>query len=223
MAFEITPMRDDEIDVYNKICWDAFTSVPDSLALLLYPGGYTEAVQKYMRNNTIDSLSDKSTSYIFVRDINTKQVLAVACWSFQTTDLTIQEVLDKEEKARKERAEQEPIPGVDSAVMNDFRETAARLQRENLGGKAHALLKVLATHPDAQRRGAGAAALKWGLKKADELGVPAYLEASRVGRPLYAKHGFKEICELPLNARKHGYSRDGMNWCMLRDAKVLAQ
>ncbi|THW99874.1 hypothetical protein D6D13_09879 [Aureobasidium pullulans] len=140
MAFEITPMRDDEIDVYNKICWDAFTSVPDSLALLLYPGGYTEAVQKYMRNNTIDSLSDKSTSYIFVRDINTKQVLAVACWSFQTTDLTIQEVLDKEEKARKERAEQEPIPGVDSAVMNDFRETAARLQRENLGGKAHALL-----------------------------------------------------------------------------------
>lgn len=63
-----------------------------------------------MRNNTIGSLSDMATSYIFVRDITTKQVLALACWSFQPTDLTTQEVLEKKEKARKERAGQETHP-----------------------------------------------------------------------------------------------------------------
>lgn len=81
-----------------------------------------------------------------------------------------------------------PIPRVDLAVMNDFRESAARLQGENLCGKARALSKVLAMHPNAQRRGTGAAALEWGLEKADELGVLEYLEASRMGRPLYAKY-----------------------------------
>jgi hypothetical protein len=58
-----------------------------------------------------------------------------------------------------------------------------------LGGRAHALLKL----PAAQRKGAGAAGLIWGLQQADELGLPAYLEASGMGRPLYAKHGFNEV------------------------------
>lgn len=186
-------MKADEIDDWNKVSWDAFAAAEDNLSSLLYPGGLTERTQAYMRERSRDSLSDSSYSYIFVRDSSTKQVLGVACWYFQTKDLSMQEVVDKEEEARQERAEQEPIPGINFPAISDFREAQARSKQDILGGKAHALLKVLATLPTAQRKGVGAAGLIWGLQQADELGLPAYLEASGMGRPLYAKHGFKEV------------------------------
>ncbi|KAH0352555.1 hypothetical protein KCU83_g3614, partial [Aureobasidium melanogenum] len=220
MAFEITRMMEDEIDDWNKVSWDAFAAAEDNLATLLYPGGLTERTQAYMRKNTRDSLSDSSYSYVFVRDSSSKQVLAVACWCFQARDLSMQEVVDKEDKARKERAEQEPIPGINFGAIRDFREAQARSKQEILGGRAHALLKVLATLPAAQRKGAGAAGLIWGLQQADELGLPAYLEASGMGRPLDAKHGFNEVCELPLDTSRHGHSHKCTHWCMLRAAKV---
>ncbi|KAI4723092.1 hypothetical protein E4T48_00778 [Aureobasidium sp. EXF-10727] len=193
MAFEITSMGEDEIDVWNKVSWEAFALVEDNLSSLLYPGGFTERVQAFMREKTRESLSDPSFSYIFVRDSGTKDILAVACWYFQTENWSMQEVSDKEEKARKERAEQEPIPGINFGAIADFREAQAESKREILAGRKHALLKVLATLPAAQRKGAGAAGLIWGLQKADELGLPAYLEASGMGRPLYVKHGFNEV------------------------------
>ncbi|KAG9943409.1 hypothetical protein KCU85_g8703, partial [Aureobasidium melanogenum] len=221
MAFEITRMKDDEIDVWNKVSWDAFAAAEDNLATLLYPGGLTERTQEYMRESTRKSLSDSSYSYMFVRDSSSKQVLAVACWYFQTKDLSMQQVVDKEDKARRERAEQEPIPGINFSAISSFREAQARSKQEILSGKAHALLKVLATLPEAQRKGAGAAGLIWGLQQADELGLPAYLEASSMGRPLYAKHGFIEVCELPLDTSKHGHPHECMYWCMLRAARRL--
>ncbi|GAA5895892.1 hypothetical protein JCM6882_001404 [Rhodosporidiobolus microsporus] len=52
-------------------------------------------------------------------------------------------------------------------------------------------LTILVVDPSKQRSGAGAALLDWGCKKADEKGVPMYLEATDVGLPLYAKYGFK--------------------------------
>ncbi|KAK6004712.1 hypothetical protein QM012_008574 [Aureobasidium pullulans] len=223
MSFEITRMRENEIDDWNKVSWEAFAAVEDRLATLFYPGGLTERTKAYMGKSTRDSLSDSSYSYVFVRDSSTKQVVGVACWYFQTKDLSMQEVVDKEEKARKERAEQEPIPGINFAAISDFREAQASSKREILGGKAHALLKVLATLPAAQRKGAGAAGLRWGLQQADELGLPAYLEASGMGRPLYAKHGFNEVCELPLDTSKHGHPYKCTHWCMLRAAKCLDQ
>jgi hypothetical protein len=42
--------------------------------------------------------------------------------------------------------------------------------------------------------------VRWGCERADEVGVQAYLEASLVGAPMYARHGFvgKEKIELDL-------------------------
>ena len=37
--------------------------------------------------------------------------------------------------------------------------------------------------------------VKWGCDKADELGLPAYLEASAAGKPVYLRHGFEKIDE----------------------------
>ncbi|KAI4760870.1 hypothetical protein E4T52_07055 [Aureobasidium sp. EXF-3400] len=193
MSFEIAPMKEDEIDIYIKVSWEALTSTADSVLSLIYPDGFTDSVQANMRKTTRDGLSDPSTSYILIRDSNTKDVVAVACWYYQTKDVTIQEILDTEDRAKAKRAEQGHIPGINDAMINDFRAASMKNKREILAGKAHAALRVLSTLPAAQRKGAGTAGLIWGLRKADELELPAYLVSSVMARSLYAKHGFSEV------------------------------
>ena len=57
-------------------------------------------------------------------------------------------------------------------------------------------LKVLAVHPEYQRKGVGAALVDWGLKHARERGEKAYLEATPFGKGLYLKKGFTTVGEL---------------------------
>lgn len=186
-------MKEDEIDIHIKVSWEALTSTADSVLSLIYPDGFTDSVQANMRKTTRDGLSDPSTSYVLIRDNNTGEIVAVACWYFQTKDVTIQEVLDTEERAKGKRAEQGPIPGINYAMIDKFREASMKNKREILAGRAHAALRVLATLPAAQRKGAGTAGLIWGLRKADDLELPSYLVSSGMGRSLYAKHGFSEV------------------------------
>ncbi|KAI5292514.1 hypothetical protein KEM55_007740, partial [Ascosphaera atra] len=41
-----------------------------------------------------------------------------------------------------------------------------------------------------RRKGVAELFLNWGLKRADELGLGCYLEASEMGAPVYKKYGF---------------------------------
>jgi GNAT superfamily N-acetyltransferase len=49
---------------------------------------------------------------------------------------------------------------------------------------------MLSTHPDHERRGAGSMLMKWGIDIADNLGMKAFVQGSRVGKQLYESHGF---------------------------------
>ncbi|KPM34500.1 hypothetical protein AK830_g12070 [Neonectria ditissima] len=60
-------------------------------------------------------------------------------------------------------------------------------------------LKLLHTEPKHQKRGAASLLLEWGLKEAERLGFPAFLEASEQARPLYEKWGFKEVDKLTVD------------------------
>lgn len=51
-------------------------------------------------------------------------------------------------------------------------------------------LNILFTHPEHRNRGAGSLLVDWGVRKADESGVEAYVEASTMGKPVYEKYGF---------------------------------
>ncbi|KAH8808488.1 hypothetical protein F5884DRAFT_792397 [Xylogone sp. PMI_703] len=57
-------------------------------------------------------------------------------------------------------------------------------------GKPCIILEICSTHPDYQRRGAGALHMKWGTELADSIGLKAYIEASGAGRFLYEQFGF---------------------------------
>ncbi len=51
------------------------------------------------------------------------------------------------------------------------------------------------THPAHRRHGAGKLLMEWGIRKADELGLETYIEASPLGSTLYRKHGFRIVGE----------------------------
>lgn len=61
------------------------------------------------------------------------------------------------------------------------------------------VLNIIFTHPDFRRRGVGDLFLEWGTKKAEELGVEMWLDATIHGVPLYKKHGFEVVSENNLN------------------------
>lgn len=62
-------------------------------------------------------------------------------------------------------------------------------------------LNILFTHPDHRRQGAGDLAMNWGIKKADELGVEMWVDASSSGLPLYRKYGFIVVHETVLEPK----------------------
>lgn len=51
------------------------------------------------------------------------------------------------------------------------------------------------THPDYRRQGVAQKILDWGIKKADELGLEIFLEATPPSKPLFEKQGFVVIKE----------------------------
>ncbi|KAJ5702270.1 hypothetical protein N7488_009818 [Penicillium malachiteum] len=53
-----------------------------------------------------------------------------------------------------------------------------------------AVLDIVVTHPQYQRRGAASMLIKWGCDQADIKGLSVYLSASAEGSALYAKFGF---------------------------------
>lgn len=52
------------------------------------------------------------------------------------------------------------------------------------------VIELCFVHPSYRRRGAGRLLVEWGSKKADELGVEAFVESTLDGKPLYESCGF---------------------------------
>lgn len=65
------------------------------------------------------------------------------------------------------------------------------------------------------RRGAGGMLLKWGTDKADELGLPVYLESSPEGHNLYLKYGFQDMELHELDLSEFGVPELHRTWLMM--------
>ncbi|KAK7703215.1 hypothetical protein SLS64_009191 [Diaporthe eres] len=62
----------------------------------------------------------------------------------------------------------------------------------------HLHLRILATHPDFQRRGAASALCRWGIDYAGERKQPVTLFASPMGQKLYTHLGFDYLGTVPV-------------------------
>ncbi|KAI9881162.1 MAG: hypothetical protein M1830_007140 [Pleopsidium flavum] len=78
-------------------------------------------------------------------------------------------------------------------ASSEFLGRVTAMRQRHVQARAHLLLNPCMTDPQHQRRGVGAALVQWGIDHADALGLPAYLEATAAGRPLYERCGFRVI------------------------------
>lgn len=73
------------------------------------------------------------------------------------------------------------------------------LSRARHMARPQAALSWMAVRPDAQRRGVGTLLMKWGMDKADELGLEGNLGATKDGEQLYIRWGFRKVCDIRPN------------------------
>lgn len=57
--------------------------------------------------------------------------------------------------------------------------------------KPHLLISYCFVHSAHRNRGVASLMLKWGTRKADDLGLEAFVESTEIGRKAYEKHGFR--------------------------------
>ncbi|KAL8825892.1 MAG: hypothetical protein Q9170_007618, partial [Blastenia crenularia] len=70
------------------------------------------------------------------------------------------------------------------------------------------LLEICYVHPSYRRLGAGSMLVSYGIKIADELGLEAFVEATKDGVPLYEKFGFRVVDGILLKGELEGMGEE---------------
>ena len=234
--FKLRPMEMRDYDAAERVMAEAFV---DSIMPMLFPTGKTEADREHGMPLYAKHMKDPNTSIRRMLVIDSSvpprpedlvnltaadrtaaesegRIVGIAYWNFWPKDRTDEELAA--EKAA-DHAEGQP-PSADPAFCEAFFGAIDESKKEVLGGRAHILLHILATDPQYHRRGVGAMQLKWGLDEADRLGIPAYLEASEYGAPLYQRWGFEPLRYLGLHEKWYGGEKHLDPLLMLRPAKA---
>ncbi|KAK1827212.1 acyl-CoA N-acyltransferase [Podospora conica] len=87
---------------------------------------------------------------------------------------------------------------LDTDALAEFMRAAERLMKDTIGEQGDKdmwTLGGLGVSPKHQRKGVGAALVRWGLERAKEDGRDTYLIATAPGRTLYLGLGFKDVGE----------------------------
>ncbi|PNS20578.1 hypothetical protein CAC42_305 [Sphaceloma murrayae] len=208
------------IDINNH----TFSQIPSGCSSgflnVFYPKGVTPEIAAWNRETHVKAIESGDTFYFIVRDVSSpsKPAIGAARWQLVTKAKSAVEMETDEAQASKDRAADRPVDNVRYDRFEEFRVAQYKSKKEHLAGRPYLYLKSIATHPDHQRKGAGKVMMRWGLRKADDLGVPAYLEASEAGRRLYEQSGFEAKGYLDWDAKKFdGINDSFLNLAMLRE------
>lgn len=60
--------------------------------------------------------------------------------------------------------------------------------------------------------------VEWGVKRADELGIEAFVEATEEGKGLYAKWGFGVVEDVRIRGERWGVEGE-VQWIVMRRGK----
>lgn len=221
MPLKLLPLPRSEWDMYFRVCYTAF--VPGIMDMM-FPNGYSKEALQW----SVDSLRRTDDNYpgrvhcIKVVDTDLPdtdsydKIVGVSLWKIFPRERSEEEMQKEKEQSDKDDEVYGDPPGLDTVPIEDFGDVSGEYKKKHLGRKPHVLLQAIGTRPEHGRRGVGALSMKWGTEKADELGLPMYLEASMKGVGLYKRWGFETVDTLSFDARKHGYSEALTHLCMLR-------
>ncbi|SMQ55002.1 unnamed protein product [Zymoseptoria tritici ST99CH_3D7] len=224
MPLQLLPLPLSEFDIYARVGDVAFRP---GICSVLYANGMTPEgirhaaakAQRYEQKQPGRMHFFKIMDTDLSSDGPFGQVIAVAQWKV-FAQRSEEEIKQEEEEENQDEEQYGTNPDIAPGNMLNFLHELHRVldacRMKHLGNKPYVLLHALCTLPEHERRGAGSLALEWGAAKADELGLPAYLEGSPKGVPLYKKFGFEVVESLPLDARDFGYHEALTHMCMLR-------
>ncbi|KAM0789867.1 hypothetical protein ACM66B_006713 [Microbotryomycetes sp. NB124-2] len=99
--------------------------------------------------------------------------------------------------------------GADQELALDFFTRLDAHGRSIVGRHWH--LQILATDPACQGQGAGTRLLQDGMRRAEDEGLPIYLDSTEAGKPLYVKYGFVESAG-PISLKDGSTSVQPMVW-----------
>lgn len=111
-------------------------------------------------------------------------------------------------------------------AFTDTMEVAHCQYFSDIYGTNHIHLKILATHPDYWRRGAGTKLCNWGIDLAEKNRTYISVFASPMGEKLYARLGFKELAivvvqvkgeeeKVSISAMLYTPGRGKGSWCLV--------
>ncbi|KAK3046085.1 hypothetical protein LTR09_012400 [Extremus antarcticus] len=185
MGLDVEPADESDMDRLIEIQFSAFEGDPYHEAL--YPGDhFSPALRRSARVRYIQEWrEDVSVRWMKCTDRQTGTICGFAKWNLYETD--------RPEEEWKKRPLVDWCSGRNAEVAENFLYANAAMREKTWGGRPYSLLNILCVHRDFQRRGAGTLLVQWGLVHSERVGLPAYLEASPAGFPLYLKLGFHQI------------------------------
>ncbi|KAF2631382.1 acyl-CoA N-acyltransferase [Macroventuria anomochaeta] len=214
---QVSLLKPEEAEQYMHIRHEVFR--PSVNNILYSRGEPSQETLARVTEEIRDGVVNKGILYLKCVDTTTGEIIAGARWRC---------VMPKEEGASERTWEEvdegfersEPYDESDPKLFHALHDLFSENKRAILGTRSHYVLDTLVTLANHERRGAGSMLVRWGTERADEAGVEAYLEASPMGAPMYARHGFEPVKKVALDLRKYE-GKEIMEFILMkRPAKV---
>ncbi|KAH8891238.1 hypothetical protein GQ53DRAFT_806651 [Thozetella sp. PMI_491] len=210
MPLKISPLTEADVDEYVAIRHAAFEG---GVNKIFYNRPVTDEGKASIAASTLKSLREEPTKkFLKVADAATGEIISCGKWIVPPPG-------GVSKAADGTAAVPQPIPECNLPAWTAFHIMLNDAKNELMGARPCYVLDVLVTHPNHHRRGAGKMLIEWGLARADEEGLEAYVEASEMGTPLYSKYGFNTVKVLPFDMSEYGGDGIQVHNCMVRNAR----
>ncbi|ETN46349.1 uncharacterized protein HMPREF1541_00533 [Cyphellophora europaea CBS 101466] len=180
MGFVVLPASIPDIRKVYDVYFAAFEN--SFITRLLFPWDVTsEEFRKGHTAHTLDYWHKDTVQYTCkCVDTDTDEIVGMGLW----------DVHWKERKGGATKPAVDWLEGDQRRRAEDLIVPLWEKKEELLGPAKHVYCHVIAVDPKYQRRGIGAMLTKWGVDVAEQLQVPAYLEATDESVSVYRKQGF---------------------------------
>jgi GNAT superfamily N-acetyltransferase len=209
MPLQLHLLQEKDLEEVIRMQHAAFRN-PEGMDMFLFPKPTQsdESVAASVARRRDMIFNNKAASSMIVVDSDLKKIVACAIWEIYPEERT-------QEQVDALAHQPPPAPGSNLEAWEDYFGNLVT-QRQKLGTRPIAILISIATHPEHQRRGAAAMLMEQFVKAVDHEGLEAYIEASEMGKPLYARFGFVPVFEKVFELEKYGGSGRDFSTVMIR-------
>jgi GNAT superfamily N-acetyltransferase len=195
-------ISEDLIGHPTPVCW---TVVTEEEALSRTTFHFTKQRSRF--------LGDPSVRYMKVVDTSDNSIISVARWHFYPKGYDFEKNIHWETHNGYDATKSTPLnptkvapDGFNIPLHNYILTSRDSARKSWIPSNAPCwILMHMVTRPSQRGRGAAGMLIRWGMQQSEKDGVPAYLEAGTMGKPVYEKLGFVQVGGLlEIDLKEHG-------------------